>query len=624
MRTVAIAYHPKLCILARAAVVGTAIVIGTLGAALAQQSALTGAATGAQGASQTGAVTDFQDQLLYRLISPGPDGNSPVFGFEFPTARLRETWHDSYPSPQDGPTYKSFTKEESLIGSAYFKVPYNVLGGTVQFGTFLGVDELNSSYKRSSGPGAYDIVPGTRTFNHSYLAGGYALYSSGSNYALNTVTIFEGRTDEKGGVDTPGTSHYNTHGFVNSTVAGHVFNLEGMSEPLKLDIRAGLLYSNAHGDAFADPAEQILRPSTQEWTGSLSAMLFEEWVRSGGETLRPYVRVGVKQQFAYSDQEDLNWGAGIVNTYHFGQSGTLGFGEAGFDYAFSNVTLTGALYGEKSADQATIGGRLGAKFTTDSLGHSGSIPAASWTGFYAGANGGYGWSAASSTISGAAHDSGGLLDPLDVSTAWAAPTWNFDRTGGFAGGQVGYNLQRDRIVYGVEADLQRAGVNGASTTLASDDLWDVIATAHHSSTLNWLGTLRGRLGYTYDRALIYFTGGFAFGGTKDRLSLTMDDTSENLDWGTGNGTISQSSARKDAVSTGYVLGGGLEYAIFPAWSLKGEYQYIDLGRSVLRTSVYDTVDGGNSALASTTIDHTYHSVRLGLNYHIPDGDAPLK
>ena len=81
-------------------------------------------------------------------------------------------------------------------------------------------------------------------------------------------------------------------------------------------------------------------------------------------------------------------------------------------------------------------------------------------------NGGYGRSAASSAISGATYDPAlyaniRLTDPGQLQRI-------FHKTGGFAGGQVGYNLQRDRFVYGVEADLQRAGVDGASTTVASD------------------------------------------------------------------------------------------------------------------------------------------------------------
>ena len=105
---------------------------------------------------------------------------------------------------------------------------------------------------------------------------------------------------------------------------------------------------------------------------------------------------------------------------------------------------------------------------------------------------------------------------------------------------------------------------------------------------------------------------------KDRLSLTMDDTWENF-WGTDGG-ISQSSARKDVIRTGYVLGGGLEYAIPHGPSkgisiLRSGQVGLNIGRRYCRR--------GTSAQTSAAIDHTYHSVRLGLNYHISEGDAPL-
>jgi hypothetical protein len=337
-------------------------IMAATGAALAQQSAQTAAAIGAQGASQTGAVTDYQDQVLSRLLSQGAPGDA---GFEFPTGRLRETRHDSYRSllPNHGPTYQSDTVEESLIGSAFFKFPGSVHGGNIQTGAFVGENWIGTSYK-SPGP-SYPMLPGTRSLNSSYLAGAYVLYSSGSSYAMNTVTIFEGTTQQWGGGLVPGSSSYDTHGVVSSTVSGHVFDLDKSRTPLRLDVRGGILYSNVRGDWFSDPSGQLLHPSTQQWIASLSAMVFQEWALSRSETLRPYIKAGLREQLSYVNKEDENL-LGALDTYRFSQSGTLGTAEIGFDYAFSNVTITGALYGEKAVDQATIGGRLGAKFALDS------------------------------------------------------------------------------------------------------------------------------------------------------------------------------------------------------------------------------------------------------------------
>ncbi len=75
---------------------------------------------------------------------------------------------------------------------------------------------------------------------------------------------------------------------------------------------------------------------------------------------------------------------------------------------------------------------------------------------------------------------------------------------------------------------------------------------------------------------------------------------------------------------GYVLGAGLEYGISPAWSVKFEYQYMDLGFTRL------TLDGHNNRDLATSPDsefdsgHSFSTARVGINYHIVPQYAPLK
>ncbi len=114
-----------------------------------------------------------------------------------------------------------------------------------------------------------------------------------------------------------------------------------------------------------------------------------------------------------------------------------------------------------------------------------------WSGFYVGVNGGYGWGSNNEL-----HSYGNA--PVD-----------FTSEGGFGGGQAGYNWQRDRIVFGIEADIQGAGIDGSATT----------SSGSASSNLDWFGTVRGRLGLTIlDSGLLYATGGFAFGGVQDKVT----------------------------------------------------------------------------------------------------------
>ena len=194
----------------------------------------------------------------------------------------------------------------------------------------------------------------------------------------------------------------------------------------------------------------------------------------------------------------------------------------------------------------------------------------SWTGFYAGVNVGYGWGDIAN---------GHLADnPMGP-----------EAEGFFGGGQIGYNWQRGAMVLGVEVDIQGSGIRDTTHDINFGD------TA--TSKLNWFGTVRGRVGYAFDRALVFATGGFAYGGVENRLSGPL---------------LVGSPYIFDGVATGYVLGGGVEFKINPAMSWKLEYQYLNL----------DTNPGKNPAgVAATSLvkDNDYQTVRFGLNYHFNSG-----
>jgi outer membrane immunogenic protein len=242
----------------------------------------------------------------------------------------------------------------------------------------------------------------------------------------------------------------------------------------------------------------------------------------------------------------------------------------------------------------------------------GYVPVNSWSGFYAGINGGYGWNA---DVRGGSHVSAVANDGAKTG---ASPVDSFDQNGGFGGVQIGRNWQVNRMVLGVEADIQWAGIKGSRSAQAGADLvrcvFDVTSDARATSELDCFGTVRGRVGYTFDRALVYATAGLAYGGVKDTLSLKE---------GGGDGSTGAASVSRSSTEVGVALGAGLEYAVTPAWSLKGEYQYLDL--RAFNLGVAEPADGqGNSASASSFGDHTYHTVRVGLNYHFAPGYEPLK
>jgi outer membrane immunogenic protein len=168
------------------------------------------------------------------------------------------------------------------------------------------------------------------------------------------------------------------------------------------------------------------------------------------------------------------------------------------------------------------------------------LNAYSWAGPYLGGNLGYSWGNVSNI-----------------------PT----RPSGFSGGaQAGYNFQSGPVVYGLEADIQ---VNGASDTFAP---WKF--------SNPWFGTVRGRIGYSFNNVMFYGTGGLAFGGLRGE-------------------TFGLSESRS---TVGWTVGVGAEFGLTQNWSAKIEYLYVDLS---------------SNRFSITTVPNAYDFglVRVGVNYH---------
>jgi outer membrane immunogenic protein len=220
------------------------------------------------------------------------------------------------------------------------------------------------------------------------------------------------------------------------------------------------------------------------------------------------------------------------------------------------------------------------------------VPPNTWAGFYVGINGGYAWNASGNTVS--YNDGGaGFIGGADQST-------RSQPSGGFGGGQIGYNFQSGSLVYGLETDFQGGDINSrvAGATANGNPF-------NERERVDWFGTVRGRIGYAFGSTLFYGTGGFAYGDVRERSFVT-------------NGVDSVAAKNSDT-QTGYVVGGGVEYKINPAWSLKAEYQYIDLGSAKMTG-----IDTTGAAVTTNNLDTNFHTVRLGLNYRIGGSYEPLK
>ncbi|GJE15353.1 outer membrane protein [Methylobacterium marchantiae] len=236
------------------------------------------------------------------------------------------------------------------------------------------------------------------------------------------------------------------------------------------------------------------------------------------------------------------------------------------------------------------------------------VPVFTWTGAYFGINAGYAFNTGS-------EGTRSFVVPGAFTNSGVAQTATFSKNdqNGFTGGaQIGYNYQftpGSGVVVGVEADAQYLDFGAKrrdSGILAAPGL--VINDPRGLSSLDYFGTVRGRLGYAFDRTLVYGTGGFAYGaGSAER------------DFGGFRGN--------DDFRTGYAVGGGIEYALptdsffnffkSSAVTLKVEGLYVNLDRGNRSTGalVVNTATGDVVRSVSTgRRDDEFAVVRAGLNY----------
>ena len=163
-----------------------------------------------------------------------------------------------------------------------------------------------------------------------------------------------------------------------------------------------------------------------------------------------------------------------------------------------------------------------------------AVPVFTWTGFYVGVNAGYGWQNSNDS---SVFVPAGTFGP---GTPAADHLCDDDGDGFVGGGQIGYNYQFGSFVLGIEADLQWADLGGSNGTRscrqASRRLrsgWRRLAASTGSARF------APAPAFAFDRALVYATGGFAYGGADDNDGFFSNN---------------------DDVRTGWTLGGGVEYA----------------------------------------------------------------
>jgi outer membrane immunogenic protein len=199
-----------------------------------------------------------------------------------------------------------------------------------------------------------------------------------------------------------------------------------------------------------------------------------------------------------------------------------------------------------------------------------NVPIYSWTGCYIGAEGG--WSGGLSR-----HD-----------TSLGAATSGYTVAGPLFGGTVGCNYQINQVVLGLEGDFSWLGKSGSGTAIPPFE-----PNGSSETKEQWLGTVRGRLGFTpFEKWLIYVTGGYAAASVQAHVvnPVLLIDVTETKTRG------------------GWTAGVGAEWAVWNNWSWKFEYLHVALNNDTYFASAPSGVT------PRTGVPLTDDIIRLGLNY----------
>ena len=192
---------------------------------------------------------------------------------------------------------------------------------------------------------------------------------------------------------------------------------------------------------------------------------------------------------------------------------------------------------------------------------------------------------------------GPTVGPFNVSSGSnSASSW-------VAGAQIGYNYQIKNWVLGVEGEVSSTNLKGSNR--------DPIYPNINQSETNFVGVLSGRLGYAWERLMLYGKAGGAWANSR-----YSDYAVNSFTVGVDLLAVTVPSGTKEDAATvnrfGYMLGAGIEYALTPQWSVKVEYQYLDFGKQ--RTTLTPTT----TVVSPIDMDITQRIqlAKIGVNYKL--------
>jgi outer membrane immunogenic protein len=199
-------------------------------------------------------------------------------------------------------------------------------------------------------------------------------------------------------------------------------------------------------------------------------------------------------------------------------------------------------------------------------------PAFSWSGCYIGGNIGGKWGRSDGTVT---------VAPAGAGAGGAVVLGRADGSSFMGGGQIGCQVQAGNWVFGIEGDADWQRLRMSRTLTGTTLPFPFIAGDFFDLRSDWQAAAKGRLGYAWDRWMIYATGGAAF---------TNVNVGANFIATTAAGVTFPATIVSDSKTlTGWTIGGGMEYAITNNWIAGIEGRYTNYGTQTYNGGLLATV-----------------------------------
>jgi hypothetical protein len=288
---------------------------------------------GSSTAALGGMLSGIGDALINQQVNFGGFAN-----FVTPTGKLRHTSHDGLEIEGTNSRTASFDIDEgSVFANGSYDLPGTYFGGKVRVSALAGYDRL----QQDADNGAF------HTDIDAFIYGGSYLWTQGQFYSMSLIIGVSGSADGSAG---GGSFDYDVSGYFTNSVYGYTFNLQ---DGWKFDTRVNIGHYDVDTDTFEIAGGgTFIKGVSEAWHGGLTGTLFKVLEVDGG-VLRPYLLAAYKNVF----DEEIKVRGDLAAS--FDQADDYGKVELGFDYVAGFVTYGAAAYTEFSADEETVGGRLG-------------------------------------------------------------------------------------------------------------------------------------------------------------------------------------------------------------------------------------------------------------------------